>query len=78
MNFAQQAAEQGIQVPPGLENVDFQGASLGQEQEGGVPGAAGPGQSPDSPNFRSNEIERGDGQQAQSGAMQGAPNPGAQ
>lgn len=78
MNFAQAAAEQGIQVPPGLENVDFQGAGLGQEQEGGVPGAAGPGQDPGSPNFRSNEIERGDGQQAQSSAMQGAPNPGAQ
>jgi hypothetical protein len=79
MNFAQQAAEMGVQVPPGLENVDFQGADMGQgQQEGGVAGAAGPGNAPDSPNFRSNEIDRGDGQQAQSGAMQGAPNPGAQ
>ncbi len=80
MNFAQMAAEQGIQVPPGLEEVDLQGAGLGQEQQNGsVPGAAGPGNAPDSPNFRSNEIDRsgGGGAPAQGPAMQGAPNPGA-
>lgn len=79
MNFAQQAAEQGIQVPPGLENVDFQGNDLGgrPQEDNAPPGAAGPGQQPGSPKVRTNEMERGEGQQAQSGAMQGAPNPGA-
>ena len=78
MNFAQAAAEQGIQVPPGLENVDFQGAALGGQEDNAPPGAAGPGQQPDSPKVRTNEVERGEGQQAQSSSMQQAPNMGAQ
>jgi hypothetical protein len=79
MNFAQAAAEQGVQVPPGLENIDLQGADLGgrPEEGNGPPGAANPGQQPDSPKVRTNEIERGEGQPAQAGAMQGAPNLGA-
>lgn len=78
MNFAQAAAEQGVQVPPGLENIDFQGADLAGQGDNAPAGAAGPSQDPSSPKIRSNEVERGEGRQAQSQAMQGAPNAGAQ
>lgn len=76
MQAAQAAAEQGIQVPPGFEDLDFRGQELQQQQ--GPAGAASPGQAPTSPKVRTNEIERGEGQQAQSQAMGNAPNPGAQ
>lgn len=46
-------------------------------QNGSPAGAGSPTQDPDSPNVRSNEVERGEGQQAQSEAMQEAPNAGA-
>ncbi len=52
---------------------------MGQGGNGSpVAGAGGPGQAPGSPNVRSNENDRGEGQEAKSEAMRGAPNGGAQ
>lgn len=76
--FAQVAAEQGIQIPPGVDGIDAQGVS--------IPGAASPDQDPTSPKVRTNEVERGDspggqsdrpGADQQSDAMRQAPNLGA-
>jgi hypothetical protein len=62
-----------------MESAQMQ-AMMGQGQNGQggspIPGAAGAGQDPDSPNVRKNENERGEGG-VKSRAMAGAPNPGA-
>jgi hypothetical protein len=80
MEMQQVANAMNIQPPPmggiGMDQASIQGGSP-------VAGAAGPGQAPDSPNVRRNEVERGEGQGggangAQSAAMSQAPNAGAQ
>lgn len=77
MDMQQVATAMQIQPPQSIGGMGVDGAAVN------IPGAGTPTQQPGSPKVRRNEIERGEGNdaatsQAQSSAMQNAPNPGAQ